>query len=384
MAAIKTLAEYKNPLTLDGKIEKHPLVTVAKLKRTQELLEAALAGNRVAEARLAELFTSSDIGFSLTHLINMQVIPLLPEDEKQVIDGLVTTRTVRDFNPVTLLKLIKGDKLEGDGVNSRGALAVVPEGTRYPIVSVKGDQNSMYEKLGKRGARFEFTWESKINDSLTGLLEQIPGALRETQRDTTYEEIFDALDQATIAAGAVTLPDGTIVPPNAPLTPESLIAAAMDHELRLIDGRKIGVTSAFNLFVPVGGKRKFEWQLERFLAVIEEQEGALRLRPAPLGKLLPNYTIVETDRLSGAQWKLVPKPGTTKGQPVWELLKLRGYEDIELRMKSDAGFYPGGGKVDAFEGSYEADTISMRARLVRGSVLWEPKWIVSSRGDGAA
>ena len=378
------LENYQNPITLDGKLEVHPLVTEAKLALAKELFEAALAGNRIADATLAELFTSSSIGFSLTHLINMQVIPQLPEDEKQVIDGLVDTRTVRDFNPVTLLDLVGLGKLEGAGINSRGALGVVPEGTQYPIVTVKGNQDSMYEKLGKRGARFEFTWESKINDSLTGLLEQIPDALRNTQRDTTYEEIFDALDEAVLPASAVTLPDGTIVPPNAPLSVEAIIAAGMFHEQVKINKRKIGEISAYNLFLPTGGKKKWAWMLNRFNAVIEEQEGSLRLRPAPLSDLLPNVTVVESDRIPAGTWKLVPKPGTTKGRPVWELLKLRGYEDIELRMKSDAGFYPGGGTVDAFEGSYEADTISMRARLVRGSVLWDDRWVVASNGSGQA
>ncbi|KZE41348.1 phage major capsid protein [Microbacterium sp. T32] len=378
------LENYQNPITLDGKLEVHPLVNEAKLARAKELFEAALAGNRIADATLAELFTSSSIGFSLTHLINMQVIPQLPEDEKQVIDGLVTTRTVRDFNPVTLLDLIGLGKFEGPGISPRGRLASIPEGTRYPIVTVKGTQDSMYEKLGKYGARFEFTWESKINDSLTGLLEQIPDALRDTQRTTTYEEIFDALDEAVLPASAVTLPDGTIVPPNAPLSVEAIIAAGMFHEQVTINNRKIGEISAYNLFLPTGGKKKWLWMLERFNAVIEEQEGSLRLRPAPLGQLLPNVTIVESDRIAAGSWKLVPKPGTTKGRPVWELLKLRGYEDIELRMKSDAGFLLSGATVDAFEGSYEADTISMRARLVRGSVLWDDRWIVASNGTGQA
>lgn len=384
MTAKNLLEQYEDPFTLDGKLEVHPLVTEASVQRAQVLLEQAQRGSRIADATLAELFTSSSIGFSLAHLINMQVIPQLPEDEEKVIDGLVTTRTVRDFNPVTLLSLINKDKLTGDGVNARGALAHIPEGTKYPLVTVSGDQESFYEKLGKRGASFEFTWESKVNDQLTNFLEQIPGALRDTQRDTTYEEIFDALDEANLAAGAVTLPDGTIVPPNAPLSPEALIAAGMDHELRTINGRKLGTISAFNLFVPIGGKRKLDWQLERFNAVIDEQEGSLRLRPAPLGKLLPNFTVVETDRLTGGQWKLVPKPGTTKGRPVWELLKLRGYEDIELRMRADAGFTLSGQKIDAFEGSYTADTIAMRARLVRGSVLWDDTWIVASNGSGNA
>ncbi|MFK9236791.1 hypothetical protein ACJEKV_25780, partial [Escherichia coli] len=77
------LENYQDPITLDGKLEVHPLVNEAKLARAKELFEAALAGNRIADATLAELFTSSSIGFSLTHLINMQVIPQLPEDEKQ-------------------------------------------------------------------------------------------------------------------------------------------------------------------------------------------------------------------------------------------------------------------------------------------------------------
>lgn len=382
--SIKQLLEgYQTPFTLDGKLKPQPGVTAQKVKRAQELYEKGLAGDFVAEAQLKELMTSTDAGFSMAHLTNLQYIPQLPDEEEKSIGGLVSTRTVKDFNPVTLWSLIQGKGIEGPGVTDQGAAGIVPEGGRYPLVSVKSDLESFYQKLAKRGFRFDFTFEARIND-VVGFFQELPDELLRTTIDTQYAEIFDALDQATKNLEAYTLPDGTAVPANAALTPEAIIAADMQLALRKINGRKIGEISAYNLFVPIGAKKPLEWKIERYFAVIDITTPAtgVRVSPPPLRSLWPNITIIETERLTGTAWKLVPKPGTTKGRPVWEILKLRGYELPELRVRSDQGFYPGGGKVDIWQGGFEADTLSYRYRYIVGSVLWDENWVVVSNGTG--
>ncbi|GAB2702075.1 hypothetical protein BKA24_001728 [Microbacterium marinum] len=384
MADISTLLEkYKNAFDLDGKLRVAPGVTEKKVKRVQGLYEAALAGDRIAEATLSELFASSDAPFAMSHLINLQTIPQLPEEEEKTIGGLVAERKVRDFNPVTLFSLISGKGVEGVGVDDQGAAAIVPEGGRYPLVSVKSDLESFYQKLSKRGFRFDYTWESRVNDTV-GFFEALPDELLRTTVDTQYAEIFDALDMAKTALGAFTLPDGTVVPSNALPSPEAIIAADMQIGLRQINGRKIGEISRYNVFVPIGGKKPLEWKIERYFATIDitNPSTGVRITPPPMRSLFPNITIVETERLTGTSWKMVPAPGTTKGRPVWEILKLRGYELPELRVRSDAGFHLGGGKVDQFEGGFENDSLSFRYRYVVGGVLWDEKWVGVSNGTG--
>lgn len=384
MTALKTLLEsYKTPFTLDGRLKPQPGVTAPKVKRAQELYERGLAGDFVAEAQLRELMTSTDAGFSMAHLTNLQFIPQLPEEQEKSIAGLVTTRTVKDFNPVTLWSMLGKENLTGAGLTEDGGAVIVPEGGRYPLVSVKSDIESFYQKLAKRGFRFDFTFEARIND-VVGFFQELPAELLRTTIDTQYAEIFDALDQATKNLEAFTLPDGTVVPAHAALTPEAIIAADMQLNLREINGRKIGEISAYNLFVPIGGKKPLEYKIERYFSTIDitSPTTGVRVTPPPTRSLWPNITIIETERLNGTAWKLVPKPGTTKGRPVWEMLKLRGYELPELRVKSDQGFYPGGGKVDLFQGGFEADSLSYRYRYIVGSVLWDDNWVVISNGTG--
>ena len=170
------------------------------------------------------------------------------------------------------------------------------------------------------------------------------------------------------------------------LSPLGVIAAAMDIESREVNGRKIGTISAYNLFVPVGQKRLFEYQLAQWGRVISVQDGALTLGPdSEIQALFPNVDVRETDRLTGTAWKLIPKPGATKGRPVLDILKLRGYEVPQLRVQNDGGGFIGGGedKIGPWRISIVDDTAALRYRFIVGSALYDDTWIGVSDGDGA-
>lgn len=373
------LENYENQFDLDGALRPQPGVTEAKVKEAQKLWNAARR-SRVAEAQLAELFTSSDLSYSIAHLLNVNTIPSMEEETKSI-EGLAGVRTVRDFNPVVLRSLIGSAGVEGAGVDSRGAAAIVPEGTPYPIVTVKSDEESFYSKLSKRGVRFDFTFESIIND-LLGELDQIPDDLKTITVKTMYAEIFDALDQATQHLQAATLIDGTQVAADAPVSAAALVAAAEQIENRTISGVKIGRISAYNVIVAPGQARFLEYDIAKMGRVIEVQDGNLTLGPdSALQALFPNVTIIESDRVSGTAWKMYPKPGST-ARPVLERLVLRGYENAEIRVRNDQGFHPGGGKIGVFEGGFDADTASYRYRLITGATLWDDVYVCVSDGDG--
>ncbi len=381
------MADFKDQFTLDGRLKAQAGVTREKAKFVKGLFEKAQAGSFVAEAQLKELFTSTDAAFSMAHLVNIDFIPQLPEALKDL-DGISTERTVKDFNPVVLRSLFNSAGLEGAGIDSRGAAAIVPEGTQYPIVTVKSDEESFYSKLQKRGTRFDFTFESVIND-LVGELEGMPDELLKITQNTVYAELWDALDLATVALPAVELPDGSMTNPNAPVSAEAIVAAAIALSQREINGNAIGDLNDFIVHVAKGKKKFLEWDIARLGRILTVQDGSggdgtmILSKDTTLEALFPAITIKETDRLTGAAWKLQPKPGTTP-RPVLERLKLRGYENPEIRVRSDQGFYPGGGQVGLFQGGFDADTASFRYRHITGAVLWDDTYIVHSSGTGTA
>lgn len=369
--------------TLDGRIKPPVGVTVEKAKRAKALFEAARGGSFAAKGQLQELFSSTDIGFTMGHLANIDFISQLPKEDPEEINGLAGRRVVNDFNPVVLRSMISGNGAEGAGVDENGAAAVVPEGTPYPIVTVKNDEESFYSKLSKRGVRFDFTWESFIND-IVGFFEELPGHLMDLTQKTIVAEVFDAIDQANVPVGAVTLPDGTTTLPNPVLSAQSIIAATIDLENREINGNKLGTLDDFILLVPKGRKRFVEWEFAQLNRVVAVQDGALTLAPDnALVSLFPRVEIRETSRLTGTAWKLVPRNGTT-ARPVVEQLRLRQQQEPELRVRSDQGYRPGGGRIDLFEGGFDSDTMSYRYRFPVGGVLWDPIWIASSDGSGEA
>lgn len=377
------LENYSNPFDLDGRLRPVAGVTEAKVLEAKKLMEGARR-SRVEEARLAELFTSSDLSYSVAHLLNLQFIPQLDEETDDDVDGIATERTVPNFSPVALRGVLTSG-VEGAGIAADGSASIVPEGTPYPEVKVSGSEESFYSRLAKRGFRATVTFESIIDDIL-GELERLPGEFLRTTRDTRKAEIWDALDQANQHVASVTLPDGTVVGADPILSPLGVIAAAQDIETRQVNNRRIGRISAYNLFVPVGQARFFEYKLAQFGRVIAVQDGALTLGPdSEIAALMPNITVRETDRLAGTAWKLVPKPGTTKGRPVLDLLKLRGYETPELRVQNDGGGYIGGGEARAgmWRIGMDTDTAALRYRYIVGAALYDDTFVGVSNGTGA-
>ena len=378
------LENYDNPFDLDGAIKVEAGVTPERVKEAVALVARARR-SRVAEAQLQELFTSSDLSPSLVHAMNLEIIPQLPEALKEEVDGIADYRIVKDFRPFVLRGLLTGD-LNGGGLDSRGAASIVPESSPYPEVKLSGSAESFYSRLAKRGFRATVTFESIIDDLLSEL-DRLPEEFLATTVETIKAEIWDALDQATQHVPAVTLPDGTTTDPNPACTPEGIIAAAVAIEDRKINGRKIGAISGYNLFVAEGQKRFVEWSIAQMGRVIEVQDGALTLGPdSTLQSLFPNIEIRETSRLTAPAWKLVPKPGATKGRPSLVRLGLRGYEQPSLHVTNEGGTnLSGPGRREGFWNvGLTADTAAIRYRYITGAALLDDAFVGVSDGDGQA
>lgn len=366
----------KDQFTLDGRLKpSNRNITRTKVAEADKLLTAAMRGDRIAAGKLSEAFSSTDLPFNVAHLISSVAIPQFDAAERTW-RQVAGTRTVDDFGPVRLMSLF--NSVSGSAVHENGGLVTIPEHAPYPHITVSGAE-AFYSKLAKSGGRFTWSWESNVND-VAGFFENIPTELVNLALDTEEREVYEALVEGTTQTlDSQTLPDGTVVPDNAPISPNAIWAALIQLQNVEVNGRKVGRASGYNVVVPAGTKDFIEYALNR--QIIQVQDGNITYGPGDM-TALANITIVETSYLTGTQWIVLPKPNAIR-RPVLELLRLRGYEAPELRVQANAGNYVGGGVVSPFEGDFEADEIAMRVRFVAGGVLWDTNYSVISDGTGA-
>lgn len=375
------MSEFKDVLTLDGRVKPQPGVSKRKLEAANDLLGRAMQGDQIAAGTFREAMTTSDLRFNAAHLVTGELISQFA-DTPRVWSEIATTRVVPNFNAVQLYSLF-GD-VQGAGIREGGGATVVPEDAPYPHVTVAG-QEAYYAGIHKSGFRFAYTWESRVND-VEGFFANLPSELLQVAVETEEAEVTDALIQGTAAAGSAvelaggTLPDGSIVKPNSKLTPEAIWQAVLESSNRMVNGRKIGRMSKYKLIVPVGQKMFIEWKLGQ--AILAIQDGNVTFGPGDRS-VFGAIDIVESDKIgltNPDEWYLIPAPGAYR-RPFLELARLRGYETPELRVENAAGNYLSGGAVSPFEGSFDTDAINYRFRYVCGGILWTSDPIVYSDGS---
>lgn len=381
------MAEYKDILTLDGRLRQPQAgVTKRKLEAANSLLTKAMRGDHRAAGEFQEAMATTDLPFNAAHLVTAELLPQFDEAPRTW-SQIASVRVVKDFRAVQLYSLY-GD-LVGSGIREGGGAARVDEAAPYMHATITG-REAFHAKIAKNGFRFAYTWESRVND-VEGFFASLPAELLGVAIDTEEAEVYDALIEgvaAAIAAGATiklqggTLPDETVVKPNAKLTPDAIWQALLELQNRTVNGRKVGAVSGYNIIVPVGRKAFIDFALAQKIIAIQDgsktfSDGA-RLS-------LNNVTVIESDKIgltNDDEWYVLPKPGTLR-RPVLELGRLRGYETPELRVQNAAGNYMGGGAVSPFEGSFDNDTIDYRFRYVAGGILWDATYVLYSDGSGA-
>jgi len=380
--SIKT---FKNPYTLDGRLPFGSGVTIAKMRAAEDLIAKMLLGDRISEGKIKEaLVTTSDFAFNLAHLVNAQVLPELDETER-VADQIASTRRVSDFRDNYLYSLSRqwnaGVVGDGEVTEPLNYLPNIPEGTPYPEAIFAGELISG-SNARKTGLRTGITWEAIINDTL-GIVQALPAAFRELALNTPERDVFRTLIDGVgasqqLAAGDAL--DGTAVIANAPLSRAALAVAKVQLKNAVKATYGGAVAGGLNLIVGVGYGDQARFLINN-LSLQSIADGSLTINVSG-GNDLADITVIESVYVAGADWYLVPKPGTTR-RPVLDRLRLIGYEEAELRVNNLTGNYLGGSTVPPFEGSFDADTADWRVRLVTGSVLWSPFAVVWSNSTSA-
>ena len=126
-------------------------------------------------------------------------------------------------------------------------------------------------------------------------------------------------------------------------------------------------------------KRFIEWELGLTEAQVKDGNLVLNVNGTnPVG----DVTVIESESLTGLEWFLLPKTGATR-RPVLERVELRGYRTPQLFVDNHVGTYVGGASVSPFEGSFDADVITLKLRMFGGGVVWDDGIaIVYSNGTG--
>lgn len=374
--------EYKDKFTLDGRVPVLPGVSKAKVEHMKGLIDGTRRGNRVAAATLVEAVTTSDALFNFAHIVNVGFLPQYDEAPRTWSE-IANIRTVTDFRPAVLYGLDPewGNGVLGDG-DPRHVSPVVPEGSPYPYATFAGEEYTA-GGVQKRGFKTGLTWEAFVNDAVS-FVQQLPTLMLQVALDTEEYEVYSALIALTTSASqlaAGTNVDGTTTLINAPLSRPAIAQAITQLRNREVNGRKIQVNGGFNLLVAVGQKEVAEFYINN-LTVSDITDGSLTLNVTGYNPLA-GITVIESEYVTGTNWYLLPKKGTTR-RPVLELGKLTGQESPELRISNVTGTYVGGGAVSPYEGSFDTDQIDFRLRQVLKGLNWSPDHIVWSKGTGAA
>lgn len=329
-----------------------------------------LAGMR-ARTRLAENLTTSDFPILLGGVFDRELLTQY-EQIQPVWQKFARRTVVRDFRPKQLVDLLGG----------RAILDPVGQGAEYPARALTEAPYSL--TVGKRGARIPLTWEMVVNDDLDSFRD-LPERLAQGSRDT---EDYLATSLLVKASGANTdffkAANGN-APTALPLTTENLDAALAAIGARKdSEGRPIMISGAV-LVAPPG----LETQARKILSATE-----LRFTDATTGTVTvtenfmrgkvelavnPWLPVIATDNKSATRWFVVPAPNTAR--PALTVGFLRGHEQPDLRVKSNAGQSLSGGVIDPREGDFDDDTIQYRARHVLGSAHIDPIATYVSNGS---
>lgn len=377
-----------------------------RVVEVSHLLTDAYEGNRAAKLRLVEeAFTVGDFPV-VFQLINNAVIQSAFTLATPGIWSEISKRVLRDSLKPGRYKNFDVDTsmLPADAAGFKtlpGGLPHIPELGPYPVIGFSASEGSI--AVSKFGARIQFSWEAWETDDY-GVIASLPDAMvtlaKRTEDLQTFSVILDTNGwNATTFSGpgatAVLQPNANLATlVNAKLSIES-IQAAIIQAGRVdpsVDPTKLRVNTITQWVLVCG--RALEPYANQLLAATQirttDVAGNVLIGANPIGSKVKVLAVPYIDTLSAAStykdtmWGLFPVGGNGADRATLVTTFLRGQETPELRIKNDTGNSFGGGALDQYAGSFDADDIQIRLRYFTDAYLIDFVGIVISKGTNAA
>lgn len=344
-----------------------------RIMRTVEgvarMLDAA-DGSMSARATFYEALSSNDlVAFATGVLIDRQIERGYIEIEKQW-PKFFTHTTVRNFKPKSIAELHLGAQSFYD----------IPELTPYPFLK-GGGLSEYFIQVGKTGARYGWSFESRLNDDLDQLMEVVR-AFPAMAANTEDEKALGLLINLATGAPATSFFNAG----NANLGQMKLGRESLLRVLRYLSTKRDTYTGGL---IPTGTLQLVVGPALEGLAnavmgagrvVITRVDGTKVETDNPIAG---RFEVGVNAKQVGASWMVMPKPGTAAKAPTW-FAHLTGYESPDYRYANNQGKALGGGDLGADEGSFLNDSIEYRARHICGAATGDPALTYASDNTGGA
>ena len=344
-----------------------------RIMRTVEgvarMLDAA-DGSMSARATFYEALSSNDlVAFATGVLIDRQIERGYTEIEKQW-PKFFTHTTVRNFKPKSIAELHLGAQSFYD----------IPTLTPYPFLE-GGGLSEYFIQVGKTGARYGWSFESRLKGDLVQLMEVVR-AFPAMAANTEDEKSLGLLINLGTGAPATSFFNVG----NANLGQMKLGRESLLRVLRYLSTKRDPYTGGL---IPTGTLQLVVGPALEGLAnavmgagrvVITRVDGTKVETDNPIAG---RFDVVVNAKQVGASWMVMPKPGTAAKAPTW-FAHLTGYESPDYRYANNQGKAMGGGDLGADEGSFLNDSIEYRARHICGAATGDPSLTYASDNTGGA
>lgn len=365
-------------------------------------LAEALAGDRLAQARLKEAITSDQLAPMFVTAANVRFQEYF--DSYNTLWGNIATKELlTDFRPASLLSL-KPDSTtvpidNGGYKHPVGTLPHVPELTPYPTMSYQAE--GAFITTSKHGARIQFSFESFINDEWNVIARFPKDAATLAARTEDLLVLLQIFDPVTKSLRAdvfndtnKTKADFTGIPDeftggtgaggvggvkNAALSFDAIVSARYQALATIRDGHSTYVPEGFVLVTNPALA-----EVAKNYTLINEIRTQVGKRTEIKANPLKGLEVLSSDLISvvGGEkaWVLLPKGGRANGKTVLAKTGMLGREAPELRIHNKTGQMLGGGDVNPYEGSFDNDDIEIRIRQIAGAGLVRYDGIIGSTG----
>ena len=369
------------------------------------ILSEALAGSRLAQARLKEAITSDQLAPMFVKAANVKFQEYF-DSYNTMWGNIATKELLTDFRPASLLSL-KGDTTtatidNGGYKHPSGTLPHVPELTPYPTMSYQAE--GAFITTAKHGARIQFSFESFINDEwnvisrfpkdaatlaartedllvLLQLFDPIAKSLRAdvfNDANKTKADFTGVPDEFTGGSGA----GGVGGMKNAALSFDAIVAARFQALATIRDGHSTYVPEGFVLVTNPALA-----EVAKNYTLINEIRTQVGKRTEIKANPLKNLEVISSDLISivggDKAWVLLPKGGRANGKTVLAKTGMMGREAPELRIHNATGKLLGGGDVNPYEGSFDNDDVEIRIRQIAGAGLVRYDGVIGSTGQNS-